>query len=132
MKIHHFKGLIYFLYSLILVLGAFLQHIRSLQTPVSLWLIYNNITICSSSQPLHQAMKLNYQGREKWQSQNKDAEQVPGCQWSCPSDYCVQMKHCRNWGQPLPSPQDSGIYTEFTQVGAPKFNLSFPCPLILT
>lgn len=65
MKIHHFKGLIYFLYSVILVLGAFLQHIRSLQTPVSLWLIYNNITICSSFHLLHQATKLNYQVRKK-------------------------------------------------------------------
>lgn len=120
MKIHHFKGLIYFLYSVILVLGAFLQHIRSLQTPVSLWLIYNNITICSSFHLLHQAMKLNYQVRKRWRSQNNDVEQVSGCQWSCHSYCCVQLKPFRNWehlGQPVPSPrraaQDSGIYTEF-------------------
>lgn len=138
MKIHRFKGLIYFLYSAILVLGAFLQHIRSLQTPVSLRLIYNNITICSSFHRLHQVMKLNYQVRKKWKSQNNDVEQVSGCQWSCHSYCCVKLKPFRNSEcaeQPVPSPrraaQDSVIHTEFIQVRGPKFNLSFPCPLTL-
>lgn len=111
MKIHRFKGLIYFLYSAILVLGAFLQHIRSLQTPVSLRLIYNNITICSSFHRLHQVMKLNYQVRKKWKSQNNDVEQVSGCQWSCHSYCCVKLKLFRNserWEQPVPSQPTPG------------------------
>lgn len=135
MKIHHFKGLIYFLYSVILVLGAFLQHIRSLQTPVSLWLIYNNITICSSFHLLHQAMKLNYQVRKKWKSQNNDVEQVSV---ELPQFLLCEAEHFRNWEhseQPMPSPrraaQDSGIYTEFIEVTGPKCKLSFPHPLIL-
>lgn len=135
MKVRHFKGLIYFLYSVILVLGAFLQHIRSLQTPVSLWLIYNNITICSSFHLLHQATKLNYQVRKKWESQNNDVEQVSV---ELPQFLLCEAEHFRNWEhseQPMPSPrraaQDSGIYTEFIEVTGPKCKLSFPHPLIL-
>lgn len=136
MKIHHFKGLIYFLYSAILVLGAFLQHISSLQTPVSLWLIYNNITICTSSHLLHQAMKLNYQvEKESGKSQNNDVEQVSGCQWSCHSYCCVRLERLGTLGaahsQPTQGTQGSGIYTPFIEVKGLRLNLSFPHLLIL-